>query len=301
MTQLRSLMLEEIQRRNFTESTRRAYLRIIEDFARYFNRAPDQLGPEQIREYIAHLISRQEALRQLGQSDCRSSAILLREDAEAALARGRNAVPEEANAFARDSEPGRGCPLNRICAQRFSPHHPDYPLRHRSAAGGVAHLKITDIDSERMVLHIQDGKGRKDRDVVLSPHLLRGTPTALPPAAPQTENVVVSRRTLAHRRLPDHRQGLLERLPRSSQPRRHSQSASSAYASSLLRHPPAGVWRRSAHHPGSPRPQRSAADLDLYSRLATAYQRYRQSPGCSPVCSRSPRNRWHGHRWRWPT
>src|SRR5580698_574582 len=48
-------MLEEIQRRNFTESTRRAYLRIIEDFARYFNRPPDQLGPEHIREYIAHL------------------------------------------------------------------------------------------------------------------------------------------------------------------------------------------------------------------------------------------------------
>ena len=55
MTQLRNLMLEEIQRRNFTESTSRAYLRIVEDFARYFNRAPDQLCPEHIREYIAHL------------------------------------------------------------------------------------------------------------------------------------------------------------------------------------------------------------------------------------------------------
>ena len=55
MTQLRSLMLDEIQRRNFTESTRRAYLRIIEEFAAYFHRPPDQLGPEHIREYIAHL------------------------------------------------------------------------------------------------------------------------------------------------------------------------------------------------------------------------------------------------------
>ena len=55
MTQLLNLMLEDIQRRNFTESTSRAYLRIVEDFARYFNRAPDQLGPEHIREYIAHL------------------------------------------------------------------------------------------------------------------------------------------------------------------------------------------------------------------------------------------------------
>jgi hypothetical protein len=44
VTQLRKLMLEEIQRRNFTESTMRAYLRIIEDFARHFHRPPDQLG-----------------------------------------------------------------------------------------------------------------------------------------------------------------------------------------------------------------------------------------------------------------
>jgi integrase/recombinase XerD len=55
VTQLGKLMLEEIQRRNFTESTTRAYLRIIEDFARYFHRSPDKLGPDHIREYIAHL------------------------------------------------------------------------------------------------------------------------------------------------------------------------------------------------------------------------------------------------------
>ena len=55
MTQLRKMTLDEIARRNYTESTTRAYLRVIEDFARYFHRPPDQLGPEQIREYTAHL------------------------------------------------------------------------------------------------------------------------------------------------------------------------------------------------------------------------------------------------------
>src|ERR1035437_3261659 len=49
------MMLEELERRNYTQSTTRAYLRTIADFARYFKRPPDQLGPEQIREYIAYL------------------------------------------------------------------------------------------------------------------------------------------------------------------------------------------------------------------------------------------------------
>src|SRR5258708_34405643 len=49
------MTLDEIARRNYTEGTTRAYLRIIEDLARYFHRSPDQLGPEQLREYTAHL------------------------------------------------------------------------------------------------------------------------------------------------------------------------------------------------------------------------------------------------------
>ena len=49
------MMLEELERRNYTNSTKRAYLRIVEELAQYFHRSPDQLGPENIREYVAHL------------------------------------------------------------------------------------------------------------------------------------------------------------------------------------------------------------------------------------------------------
>lgn len=55
MTHLRKITLEELVRRNYSESTTRAYSYTIEDFARYFHCPPDQLGPEQIREYVAHL------------------------------------------------------------------------------------------------------------------------------------------------------------------------------------------------------------------------------------------------------
>ena len=55
MTRLRKTMLEELERRNFSQNTTRTYVRIVEDFARYFHRQPDQLGPEHIREYQAQL------------------------------------------------------------------------------------------------------------------------------------------------------------------------------------------------------------------------------------------------------
>jgi integrase/recombinase XerD len=55
VTHLRKLMLEELERRNYSQSTARAYLRTIEDFARYFHRSPDTLGPEYVRQYQAYL------------------------------------------------------------------------------------------------------------------------------------------------------------------------------------------------------------------------------------------------------
>ncbi len=55
MTRLRQQTLEELERRNYSANTIRVYLRAVEDFARYFQRRPDRLGPEHIREYQAHL------------------------------------------------------------------------------------------------------------------------------------------------------------------------------------------------------------------------------------------------------
>ena len=57
MNQLRQLMLEELRRRNFADTTIRTYLHGVEHFSRYFHRRPDQLGPEDIRKYQAALFT----------------------------------------------------------------------------------------------------------------------------------------------------------------------------------------------------------------------------------------------------
>jgi len=55
MTQLRQKMLEELQRRDYSHRTAKTYIRIVRDFAAYFHRSPDKLGPEHIRRYQAYL------------------------------------------------------------------------------------------------------------------------------------------------------------------------------------------------------------------------------------------------------
>ena len=60
MTHLRKLMLEELQRRNYSEETIRSYIHAVEDFSRRFNCPPDRLGPRHIREYQAELFQKRK-------------------------------------------------------------------------------------------------------------------------------------------------------------------------------------------------------------------------------------------------
>jgi hypothetical protein len=56
VTHLRKRMLEELQRRNYSEGTTRAYLHAVEQFARHFGKSPDKLGPDDLRSYQAYLL-----------------------------------------------------------------------------------------------------------------------------------------------------------------------------------------------------------------------------------------------------
>ena len=67
MTHLRKLMLEELQRRNYSQTTVTGYLKTVTDFAKYFHRPPDQLGPDEIRTYQLYLLNeRKQGARTVG-------------------------------------------------------------------------------------------------------------------------------------------------------------------------------------------------------------------------------------------
>jgi integrase/recombinase XerD len=172
VTHFEKVTREEIARRNYTEGTTRAYLRALNDLADYFKRPPERLTPEQIREYTAYLVSD----RKLSGNSVNQIVGALRFFYFKAL-----------------NKPWRGheMPYPKKTARLPVIWSPDEVARLIDAApipfyrtlvmtlyatgmrrAEVAALKITDIDSARMVIHVQEGKGRRDRDVVLSPHLL---------------------------------------------------------------------------------------------------------------------------------
>ena len=172
MTHLRKMMLEELQRRNYAESTIRSYIRIVEDFSRRFNRAPDRLGPKHIREYQSELFTK----RKFAAS---TVTIYL-----AALRFFYTKTLKRTWSTAETPYPKKVFPLPTILSQEEVAQLIDSALTpyHRTLlmtlyATGVrraelTRLKVTDVDSKRMVIHVQGGKGRKDRDVMLSPKLL---------------------------------------------------------------------------------------------------------------------------------
>jgi integrase/recombinase XerD len=81
MTRLRRMMLEELQRRNYSSQTIRCYLASVADLARYFHRSPDQLRPEHVREYQAYLFRERKLDATHRDAEGRRSALLLRQDA----------------------------------------------------------------------------------------------------------------------------------------------------------------------------------------------------------------------------
>jgi len=171
VTHLRKRMLEELERRNYTESTTRVYLATISDFAAYFHQSPEHLGPEHIREYIAYLFRE----RRLSDKTVNQRVGALRFLYVKTLKRNWSVeeTPYPKKRFHLPTVSQEE--VSRLIAAALTPFHRTI-LMTLYATGvrrtELAHLKLSDVDSARMVLHVRGGKGRKDRDVMLSPLLL---------------------------------------------------------------------------------------------------------------------------------
>jgi integrase/recombinase XerD len=172
VTRLRKMMLEELERRNYSAGTTRRYLRFVERFARHFGKSPDKLGPDHLRSYQAYLLRE----RKLCPGTVENHVAALRFFFVRTLHRHqfREYLPYPKT---RKKLPNILSQEEVSCLINASSNLFERTLLMVLYGTGmrrseVARLKIAHIDSQRMIIHVVDGKGHKDRDLPLSPALL---------------------------------------------------------------------------------------------------------------------------------
>ena len=173
MTPIRQRMTEDMQVRNLALNTQMSYVQQVSLFARHFNKSPDQLGPEDIRAYQVYLTN------------------------EKKLAPGSILIAVAALRFLYKVSLKKDWTFEDVIPAPKKPQKlpvvlsPEEVLQFLECVGSTKHrailttcyaaglriseavrLKPTDVDSQRMVIRVDQGKGRKDRYVMLSPKLL---------------------------------------------------------------------------------------------------------------------------------
>jgi integrase/recombinase XerD len=171
MTALRRRMIDDMTVRNLSPATQQSYVYAVAKFSRFFGCSPDRLGIEEVRAYQLHLAGLGWSWSHINQVSCALRFFF-------GVTLGR---PEAFDRIISAKEPKKlPVVLSGEEIVRFLQAVPG--LRNRAAlttaygAGlrvcEVATLKVGDIDSSRMVIRVEHGKGGKDRYVMLSPQLL---------------------------------------------------------------------------------------------------------------------------------
>jgi site-specific recombinase XerD len=166
-------MLEELQRRNFASTTIRGYIRTVRDFAVYFHKSPEQLGAEELRQFQLYMLRDKKLATGTVQNRMTAlrfffKKVLKRHDPEfddMGLTRRPKKLPvvlsvEEVEKLI---EAAPNIRYRMILVLLYSTG-----LRRTEAS----QLKISDIDSQRMVIHVHEGKNSRDRELPLTPKLL---------------------------------------------------------------------------------------------------------------------------------
>src|SRR5271167_3290587 len=168
MTILRQRMLEDLRIRNYAPTTVRCYIRAVAEFAQHFNKPPDQLGPEEIRAWQLYLLNEKRVkLSTYIQAVCglrffyRNTLNRKIEIDRIPLPRYEKKLPviltkEEVKALL---EAPKNLGHRAILATMYG-----VGLR----VSEVANLKVHDVDGDRKVISVRGGKGRKDRQLMLS-------------------------------------------------------------------------------------------------------------------------------------
>jgi site-specific recombinase XerD len=172
MTPLRRRMSDDMTLRNLSPATQQTYIYEVAKFSRFFGRSPDELGAEEVREYQLHLIGSGWSWSHINKASCALrflyAVTLERSDVSVRIVSGKEprklpvilsgdevvefleAIPGLRNRVALTTAYGAGLRVSEVCA-----------------------LKVKDIDSSRMLIRVEHGKGARDRYVMLSPNLLK--------------------------------------------------------------------------------------------------------------------------------
>jgi len=172
MTILRQKMINAMKLRGFSESTQECYVNAVAGLAKYYNQSPDRIGKEQVQDYLLHLAEQ----RKLSWSTCNIVASALRFFYVQVLA------DESRKLWIPPRKRQQKLPMILSRQEMDRLFNAPGNRKHRVllmtayAAGlrvsELVHLKVEDIQSGRMMIRVRQGKGRKDRDTILSPRLL---------------------------------------------------------------------------------------------------------------------------------
>ncbi len=172
MTPLRKRMLDELQLRNLSEATIETYLKAVERFARHFGISPERLGPEQVREYLLHLRNDKQdkwSTLQVNRGALKFLYVrVLKQkwfDDEIVPPKRRPILPTVLSVEQ----------ITRILDCTHNLKHWTMMATFYATAlrcNELRHLKVADIDSSQMLLHVREGKGSVPRQIALSPALL---------------------------------------------------------------------------------------------------------------------------------
>lgn len=170
---LRQRMMEDMRIRGMGDKSQKAHIRALKDFTTFLGRSPDTTTPDDLRAYQLHMAD-------TGVTPSTFNARIVALRFFFSMTCGR----EEMKRYMQFRQEPRKLPIvlsvEEISAVLASAPGPG--LKYRAAlsigygaglrASEVTHLKVRDIDSDRMLIHVERGKGGKDRDVMLSPSLL---------------------------------------------------------------------------------------------------------------------------------